>query len=1084
MKNKNLLGLSIITGVLAMTFANALSPINVEAYPLHNEQVNMIRVGAYSVASTAFASTPSGKVYSWGYNGRGAQPGVSSLAAVYAPVDRTASFAFNTGEYLLDLDVSKGGGVVAVTNQGRIFAWGIPSLTATTNGKSGATPTLVTGTWNFGTSKATQVATGLEGTAFLSEDGRTVLTIGRGPELGNAVAYQEDPELYTSFPNPVNITPRFALGATEKIIHLTNSYGTFLAISDLGNVWFWGFNFKHLGFGNNEAPSIMAPKKATLPTLNANERVIRGELSYDHTILLTNQGRLLVTGYNGSNQLGNVFSGILGTGTRNDIYTGFGIVSIPGEVIKEVAVGSRHSVALTVSNKVYTTGHDGNKQLGNGPDLTASVLTFTEITSRFPNLGTYTLSQLTANTFNTMVLRSDGRVYAWGNNGVGELGIDITENEFHSPVQLFDNNALRVQLLIDALPTPITLADRSAVETARTEYNKLTGPEFVLVNNLGKLQLAEADLVELRIAALPTLNAITLADETEITNLRAAYNALNQTQKASINNLSTLVAAEAKLQELKDRAAALVVDNQILAIAQPLSLAQKAEVQAARTAYNALTTAQKSYVAQLPLLETLESTLVDLENQAAAATVSNLIGALPSPIALTDQTAVEAARAAYDALTSTQQTLVLNEAVLTAAEAALVLLTNQVAADATITLITALPNPITLEDEAAVVAARASYDALTSDQKALVTNLTILTSAEATIISLKNEAAAALVIDLIDNLPSPITLDDQDATEAARAAYDALTSSQQALVDNLSALTSAETAIVGLLSEVADVIALINNLPDPLDVDDQAAVEAARDAFDALTTTSQDYVTNAEDLLAAEALLNDLFEAVDVTINAITDLPDLEDLTLEDGESLRAARAYYDALSPAQQALIANLSSLEALEVRYLELLAIQAIEDRIDELPSLEDVTLEDEAAILEVYEDYLALSTTNQNEVENRHDLFDLLQRLEVLNVTSDVTSFPDVEGFDDLLNDRDTREETIASLLELWDRYQNLTEEEKALLDPESRAQLEALYAHYLKATNPMNTVWFISILMLHLAAAGYFVYTNRKQFLKKA
>jgi hypothetical protein len=68
------------------------------------------------------------------------------------------------------------------------------------------------------------------------------------------------------------------------------------------------------------------------------------------------------------------------------------------------------------------------------------------------------------------------------------------------------------------------------------------------------------------------------------------------------------------------------------------------------------------------LLENLAKQITDLE---AAKTVDDMITALPAiaSLALTDKTAVAAARTAYDALSATQQGYVSKLAVLTAAEA-------------------------------------------------------------------------------------------------------------------------------------------------------------------------------------------------------------------------------------------------------------------------------------------------------------------------------------------------------------------------------------------------------------------------------
>ncbi len=85
---------------------------------------------------------------------------------------------------------------------------------------------------------------------------------------------------------------------------------------------------------------------------------------------------------------------------------------------------------------------------------------------------------------------------------------------------------------------------------------------------------------------------------------------------------------------------------------------------------------------------------------------------------------VTAARAAYDVLTEAQKAEVSNYAVLTAAEKAM---DGKVQAEA----VDALIDAIDLTDKATVEEARTAYDALTEEQKALVTKLEKLLNAEA-----------------------------------------------------------------------------------------------------------------------------------------------------------------------------------------------------------------------------------------------------------------------------------------------------------------------------------------------------------------
>ena len=183
---------------------------------------------------------------------------------------------------------------------------------------------------------------------------------------------------------------------------------------------------------------------------------------------------------------------------------------------------------------------------------------------------------------------------------------------------------------------------------------------------------------------------------------------------------------------------------------------------------------------------------------------------------------------------------------------------NQAAADPVIASINALPETITLADEDAVVAARTAFDALTASQKALVTNIDILETAEDTIESLKNMPEnVANVIAMINALPeaSAITEDDRADVEAARAAYNALTDDEKALVgaDVLAKLEAAEAALPPIGDDITygDV-----NDDDKVDAADalqclQHSVELIKLEGDAFTAANVDL---DDDVDASDAL--------------------------------------------------------------------------------------------------------------------------------------------------------------------------------------------------------------------------------------
>ena len=276
------------------------------------------------------------------------------------------------------------------------------------------------------------------------------------------------------------------------------------------------------------------------------------------------------------------------------------------------------------------------------------------------------------------------------------------------------------------------------------EYNKL----MALIEKIDGLNQAAADKVIADIAAIGPIDEITLESAEQIQKARAGYDALNKYAQYIVEcaepvSYYTLLEAEAKLKELQEAAA--------------------------------------------------EQERID---RAAAAAVDSLIDEI-GDVTLESKQAIETARAAYDNLTPTQKTYVTKLDTLTAAEAAYKALVDQKAADDVIEKINEI-GKVTLESKTAIEAARAAYNALTNDQKLLVENYNVLTAAEAELARLEAEAkdkadreAAAQVDEMIERL-FPVTRYSGPAIRMARAAYEALTEDQKALVTRYNDLVRAE----------------------------------------------------------------------------------------------------------------------------------------------------------------------------------------------------------------------------------------------------------------------------------------------------
>lgn len=134
-------------------------------------------------------------------------------------------------------------------------------------------------------------------------------------------------------------------------------------------------------------------------------------------------------------------------------------------------------------------------------------------------------------------------------------------------------------------------------------------------------------------------------------------------------------------------------------------------------------------------------------------------------------------------------------------------MTDAVYPKETVALIDAI-GMVTLDSETAITAARNAYDTLSDYQKTLVSNYDILTAAEKSLADQKaaaekaaaDKATADAVIAKI-NAIGTVTKDSEAAIRDARAAYEALTDVQKALVSNYKTLTDAESVLAALKAE-------------------------------------------------------------------------------------------------------------------------------------------------------------------------------------------------------------------------------------------------------------------------------------------
>lgn len=398
---------------------------------------------------------------------------------------------------------------------------------------------------------------------------------------------------------------------------------------------------------------------------------------------------------------------------------------------------------------------------------------------------------------------------------------------------------------IDAIGTPILLSSKATLKQLKGEYDALSAEAKRQVTNSAKLfeALQEIDRLEevedeKRLASevvrlieqLKQVEEITLADENDILEARASYNALSAQAKTYVDNIAKLEQLELQLNALKEdqglRELANLVSQKIEALpnVEDLTLAHQNQVSDARQAYDALDSQAKAYVVGLSKLEILEEKISTLQEEAQqkewktqAQVVDDCIRKLPAiaDLQLQDQVKVQYARELYDALVEDAKVYVSQIETLVALENQLMKLEKeqqlQEEANEVIQWIQALPtvDEVTLEDKEQVEQVAQAYETLSQDAKDYVTNVDKLNQLKQKLSQLEKEnmlqQSAAVVDASILALPTieELSLIDEQAVAEARNAYLALSEEAKMYVTYLNRLEQLELKIQQLKEEQA-----------------------------------------------------------------------------------------------------------------------------------------------------------------------------------------------------------------------------------------------------------------------------------------
>jgi hypothetical protein len=185
-----------------------------------------------------------------------------------------------------------------------------------------------------------------------------------------------------------------------------------IALKADGTVWAWGLNL-YGALGNGTFDNSTTPVQVSGLT-----GVIKIAAGTGHNLAITSDGTVWTWGEG--------IYGQLGTGQTWDSLLPVHVPGLSGVV--SVAGGYGHSMALKSDGTVYDWGINTWGNLGNG----------TNVNSTYPVQvsGLSNVAGIGAGYLFSVALKSDGTVWSWGDNSTGQLGTEMLINSSNVPIRV------------------------------------------------------------------------------------------------------------------------------------------------------------------------------------------------------------------------------------------------------------------------------------------------------------------------------------------------------------------------------------------------------------------------------------------------------------------------------------------------------------------------------------------------------------------------------------------------------------------------------------------------------------------------
>ncbi len=331
----------------------------------------------------------SGTLFGWGLNDRG-QLGDNTLIAKATPTpEATGATDWAIVAASIPFNAATLNHTAAIRSDGTLWAWGDNSNGEVGDGTSGNQRSVPTQESTAATNWV-GVAAGENHTVAVRSDG-TLWAWGKNNagQLGDG-----------TFADRVNPTQ---IGTATNWMAVAAGGDHTVALRFDGTLWAWGDNNDgQVGdgtSGNQRSAPVQIGSDTTWTAVAAGA---------NHTVALQSDGTIWTWGLGTSGQLGhnNTVSKVSPTK----------VALLPSDEWSSIAAGTAHTVAIRTDGTLWAWGDNTNGQVGDNTSGNIRTLPTQE------NTGATTWVQAAAGLRHTVAVKTDGTLWAWGDNTSGELG--------------------------------------------------------------------------------------------------------------------------------------------------------------------------------------------------------------------------------------------------------------------------------------------------------------------------------------------------------------------------------------------------------------------------------------------------------------------------------------------------------------------------------------------------------------------------------------------------------------------------------------------------------------------------------------